>query len=68
MDNPFKSVPRQLPKFVSRSASENPQHGVIYMNQLLVPIRVVDEKPAGQALGKLRNNGKRLLVKTEHMV
>ena len=65
MDKPLKRVARQRLELLQRIAAEDPQHGAVYINQLLDPVRVINKKTAGHSLRNLLDNGQRLLVKAD---
>ena len=62
---PFKGITCQLLKFLPRVAAENPQHGVIYINQLLISVSMINKKAARHPLRNLLNNGQCTLVKAD---
>ena len=64
MNNPLKGIPRQLFKLFQRITAEYPQHGAVDMNQLLIAVRMVNKKAAGQPLRNLLNNGQCLFIKS----
>ena len=65
MNKPFKRVARQLLKLLQRAAAKNTQHGMIDINQFLIPVGMVNKKAAGHPFRNLLNDGQRAFVKTD---